>query len=615
MARRTHTFAGEGLGTEAEQSAFPSAFQPVLTYRVELPPGCDVHGMLRNLRTLEEEEPELHITWDETHGEIHVQVMGEVQTEIFRDLVAERFGVAVSLTDGSIVYKETIRTAAEGIGHFEPLRHYAEEHLLQEPGERGSGLSFSSALSEDVLDRNWQRLILSHLAEKRHVGVLTGSELTDVKITLVAGRAHLKHTEGGDFREATYRAVRQGLMKAESVLLEPVYDFVLSVPGEVIGRAMTDIRRMSGTFDAPASEGDMSILAGQVPASELGDYAREVTAYSRGRGHLSLSLHGYAPCHNQEEVVAAAGYDPESDLENPPDSVFCSHGAGFVVPWREVPDFAHGESGLSLPEEEDAPEAESGEPVRRFEEMRAADNELMAIFERTYGPVKAKVPPGGARGGTYDYGDYAEREEKPPLTGREGRPSRVQPKDRPEEVLLVDGYNIIFSWDELNALSKDNLEAARSTLQDILSDYQGYRGMHLILVFDAYKVEGAVEESFRYPNIDVVYTREGEKADQYIERTAHEIGRTCPVTVATSDNLEQVTVMGQGARRMSARELLAEVKETREEVRREYIGKGTGSKNLLIYQAPDEMAEWMEDVRLGKKRPDEAPGPSPVFPG
>ncbi len=578
-----HTYSGEGLG--GEQQALLPVLEPVLTYQIRLPEGEDVHGMFLKLQKLEEEVPELHLVWNERLGEIHAQVMGEVQIEVLQNLIQERFHVEASFGSGSIVYKETIQDAVEGVGHFEPLRHYAEVHLLLEPGERGSGMQFECHISEDILDRNWQRLILTHLEEKKHVGVLTGSEITDMKISLLSGRAHLKHTEGGDFRQSTYRAVRQGLRKAKSVLLEPVYGFRLEVPTENIGRALSDIQRMQGTFSSPEIEGEFSILIGSAPVSEMNGYQMEVNAYTKGRGRLSLELKGYEPCHNAEEILAEKAYDPEQDLENPTGSVFCAHGAGFVVNWDEVEDYMHLEKGfLESPKEE--------EPIVRQKETRAAapgfydDKELQAIFERTYGSVKRE------RGAF----DQVKREKKEPEKVR-----RTPKQEIREEYLLVDGYNIIFAWEELKELSRISMEGARGKLMDILSNYQGYRKMTLILVFDAYKVEGNPGEILKYHNIHVVYTKEAETADQYIEKVVHEIGRKYQVTVATSDALEQVIILGQGARRLSAKGLRTEIELANREIRGDYLNQPTGGKNYLFGDLPEDLSELMEDVRLGKK--------------
>ena len=603
------TYAGEGLGAQTEP-VLP-LLEPVLTYQIELPPDCDAHTMLRNLRQLEEEEPELSIVWEEASSEICAQVMGEVQMEILKNQIRERFGVPVSFGQGSIVYRETIAAPVEGVGHFEPLRHYAEVHLLLEPLERGMGLQFASAVSEDVLDRNWQRLVLTHLEEKRHKGVLCGAEITDMKITLVNGRAHIKHTEGGDFRQATYRALRQGLMRAQNVLLEPVYSFRLEIPQEQIGRAMTDIQRMNGTFEPPQTEGEFAILCGSAPVACMRGYQQEVTSYSRGRGKLFCTLQGYAACHNAEEVMAAAGYDPEADLENPPSSVFCAHGAGFVVPWDQVEEYMHLEAFSPLHEKDPAEENEAAQGhnagyfVRERKETPetfVSEEELEEIFKRTY---YQNSEPKSKKGYQKRY-----REEAPARRlmerSRAAEADRSKPRER---YLLVDGYNIIFSWEMLRELSKVNIESARNLLMDVLCDYQGFNGCALILVFDAYRVEGGQERVFNYHNIHVVFTKEAETADQYIEKTVHKIGKKADVTVATSDALEQVIIYGQGARRMAARELLEEVELTREKVL-ERIEKRPGSTqkqltendhNYLFDHLPEELVSYMEEVRLGKR--------------
>ena len=539
---------GEGLGAERD-SDLP-VLEPVLSYQVLLPEGADVHAALGKLHRLEEEEPQLHVVWNETLGEIHVQLMGEIQLEVLRSLLAERFGLAVEFGPGGILYKETITEPMEGVGHYEPLRHYAEVHLKLEPLPRGSGMQFAADCREEVLDKNWQRLVLTHLEEKQHLGVLTGSPLTDVKITLIAGRAHLKHTEGGDFRQATYRAVRQGLMLAKSQLLEPWYAFRLEVPAENIGRAMSDIQRMEGTFDPPESGEETAVLTGFAPVSTMRSYPMEVVSYTRGRGHLSLTLDGYRPCHNAQEVIAAIGYEPEHDLDNPADSVFCAHGAGFVVPWDQVRSHMHVDSGWG---KSTRPEQEAAVPQRRAMAYRATleeDAELLKIFERTYGPIK-----------------------RDPLTAF--RP--VQKRERPDfaaeqweiapEYLLVDGYNIIFAWDELNALSKESLDAARHKLMDILCNYQGFQKCVLILVFDAYRVPGSPGSIEQYHNIHVVYTKEAETADMFIERVTHEIGRNRRVRVATSDGTEQIIILGHGALRVSARMFHEEVQNVEKQIR------------------------------------------------
>ena len=539
---------GEGLGAERD-SDLP-VLEPVLSYQVLLPEGADVHAALGKLHRLEEEEPQLHVVWNETLGEIHVQLMGEIQLEVLRSLLAERFGLAVEFGPGGILYKETITEPMEGVGHYEPLRHYAEVHLKLEPLPRGSGMQFAADCREEVLDKNWQRLVLTHLEEKQHLGVLTGSPLTDVKIILIAGRAHLKHTEGGDFRQATYRAVRQGLMLAKSQLLEPWYAFRLEVPAENIGRAMSDIQRMEGTFDPPESGEETAVLTGFAPVSTMRSYPMEVVSYTRGRGHLSLTLDGYRPCHNAQEVIAAIGYEPEHDLDNPADSVFCAHGAGFVVPWDQVRSHMHVDSGWG---KSTRPEQEAAVPQRRAMAYRATleeDAELLKIFERTYGPIK-RDPLAAFR----------------PVQKRERPDFAAEQWEIAPEYLLVDGYNIIFAWDELNALSKESLDAARHKLMDILCNYQGFQKCVLILVFDAYRVPGSPGSIEQYHNIHVVYTKEAETADMFIERVTHEIGRNRRVRVATSDGMEQIIILGHGALRVSARMFHEEVQNVEKQIR------------------------------------------------
>ena len=539
---------GEGLGAERD-SDLP-VLEPVLSYQVLLPEGADVHAALGKLHRLEEEEPQLHVVWNETLGEIHVQLMGEIQLEVLRSLLAERFGLAVEFGPGGILYKETITEPMEGVGHYEPLRHYAEVHLKLEPLPRGSGMQFAADCREEVLDKNWQRLVLTHLEEKQHLGVLTGSPLTDVKITLIAGRAHLKHTEGGDFRQATYRAVRQGLMLAKSQLLEPWYAFRLEVPAENIGRAMSDIQRMEGTFDPPESGEETAVLTGFAPVSTMRSYPMEVVSYTRGRGHLSLTLDGYRPCHNAQEVIAAIGYEPEHDLDNPADSVFCAHGAGFVVPWDQVRSHMHVDSGWG---KSTRPEQEAAVSQRRAMAYRATleeDAELLKIFERTYGPIK-RDPLAAFR----------------PVQKRERPDFAAEQWEIAPEYLLVDGYNIIFAWDELNALSKESLDAARHKLMDILCNYQGFQKCVLILVFDAYRVPGSPGSIEQYHNIHVVYTKEAETADMFIERVTHEIGRNRRVRVATSDGMEQIIILGHGALRVSARMFHEEVQNVEKQIR------------------------------------------------
>ncbi|RJV71385.1 GTP-binding protein [Coprococcus sp. AF27-8] len=586
----TKTYPGEGLGAEPPSEG--PVLTPVLNYQLILPEGCDTHGMLLKLRQLEEEDPELHIVWNEELGEIHAQLMGEVQTEILQSMIRERFQTEVTFGPGNIVYKETIKRPAEGVGHFEPLRHYAEVHLLLEPGESGSGLVFAADCSEDVLDRNWQRLILTHLAEKEHRGVLTGSSITDMKITLVAGRAHLKHTEGGDFRQATYRAVRQGLKSTESVLLEPYYEFRMEIPAEFVGRALTDIQRMAGEFQTPDTEGDFAVITGSAPVSEMRDYQLEVTSYTKGRGRLFCTLKGYAPCHNAEEVIEQIGYDSEGDLDNPTGSVFCAHGAGFHVSWDQVPDHMHLEY-VWTPEaekEKSAIEAkkgqgsvQSGRVSSSFLRSVEEDKELEEIFLRTYGKIERKRP-------------IAERRVESP----EERQKRIR-KDQMEEYLLVDGYNVIFAWEDLKELAKVNIEGARNKLMDVLCNYQGFKKCNLILVFDAYKVQGQELGVQKYHNIYVVYTKEAETADQYIEKVVHEIGRKYHVTVATSDNVEQVVTLGQGGKLLSARELRTEVEEVQRQIREEYLNRPQKGKNYLFDYLDEEISGQMEEVRLGKK--------------
>lgn len=584
----TKTRPGEGLGSEVDSNM--PILEPVLNYRIELPVDCDVHTMLQNLRQIEEEEPQMHVVWNEQLQEIHAQLMGEVQTEILRDMIYERYKVLVQFGTGSIVYKETIKNTVEGVGHYEPLRHYAEVHLILEPGESGSGLQFFTDCSEDELDRNWQRLILTHLEEKEHVGVLTGSPITDMRITLVSGKAHLKHTEGGDFRQSTYRAVRQGLKMAESVLLEPYYEYRLEVPTEMIGRAMSDVQKMNGTFESPMQEEEFSVLTGQAPVAQMQDYHREVISYTRGRGRLFCNLKGYEPCQNQDEIVTAIGYDSERDLENPTGSVFCAHGAGFVVPWDQVREYMHLESALDVhvPEavEETVFMRQPGAYEQREKEYWASEKELEDIFQRTYGSIKQE------RAG------WAPRRK---VSAPAATPHYRKPQPKQKEYLLVDGYNIIFAWDELKVLADTDIGAARDKLMDILSDYQGYRKCSLILVFDAYKVEGGTGSVQKYHNIHVVYTKEAETADQYIEKIAHEIGHKYDVTVATSDGLEQVIIRGQGCKLLSARELLEEVQLARAQVMEEAEKKKESGRNYLFDHMEKDMAKQMEQIRLGKE--------------
>lgn len=588
------SYIGQGLGVEKGTAA--PFLEPVLTYQMILPEGADTTKVLRELKQLEEEEPLLNIVWNPALEEIHVQLMGEVQTEILKTMIAERFHLDVKFGTGKIVYKETIKSPVVGVGHYEPLRHYAEVHLKMEPLEAGSGLVFDTDCSEDVLDRNWQRLILTHLQEREHPGVLTGAPITDMKITIVAGRAHLKHTEGGDFRQATYRAVRQGLKSAESVLLEPWYSFVLEVPSEQVGRAMSDIGQMNGSFEGPGAEDKQGMvrLTGTAPASEMRDYQREVWAYTKGRGRITLTLKGYEPCHNAEEVIEEIGYDSERDVDNPTGSVFCAHGAGFLVKWDEVPEYMHIKEDFLAEkpgiEQDEVMAVQIGNHCNYsggYSSSYDDDPELLAIMEREFGSKQKERD---------RYSSYRKQTVSTPV-----RHTTVIKENEPKkEYLLVDGYNIIFAWEELNELAKASIDAARNKLMDILSNYQGFIGCTLILVFDAYKVKGNQGEVQKYHNIYVVYTKEAETADQYIEKTTHEIGRKYKVTVATSDALEQVIVMGQGAYRISARDFYEEVERTEKQIREINERERGEKRNYLLDYAREEDAREMEKVRLGK---------------
>ena len=588
------SYIGQGLGVEKGTAA--PFLEPVLTYQMILPEGADTTKVLRELKQLEEEEPLLNIVWNPALEEIHVQLMGEVQTEILKTMIAERFHLDVEFGTGKIVYKETIKSLVVGVGHYEPLRHYAEVHLKMEPLEAGSGLVFDTDCSEDVLDRNWQRLILTHLQEREHPGVLTGAPITDMKITIVAGRAHLKHTEGGDFRQATYRAVRQGLKSAESVLLEPWYSFVLEVPSEQVGRAMSDIGQMNGSFEGPEAEAKQGMvrLTGTAPASEMRDYQREVWAYTKGRGRITLTLKGYEPCHNAEEVIEEIGYDSERDVDNPTGSVFCAHGAGFLVKWDEVPEYMHIKEDFLAEkpgiEQDEVMAVQMGNHCNYsggYSSSYDDDPELLAIMEREFGSKQKERD---------RYSSYRKQTVSTPV-----RHTTVIKENEPKkEYLLVDGYNIIFAWEELNELAKASIDAARNKLMDILSNYQGFIGCTLILVFDAYKVKGNQGEVQKYHNIYVVYTKEAETADQYIEKTTHEIGRKYKVTVATSDALEQVIVMGQGAYRISARDFYEEVERTEKQIREINERERGEKRNYLLDYAKEEDAREMEKVRLGK---------------
>lgn len=588
------SYIGQGFGVEKGTAA--PFLEPVLTYQMILPDGADTTKVLRELKQLEEEEPLLNIVWNPALEEIHVQLMGEVQTEILKTMIAERFHLDVEFGTGKIVYKETIKNPVVGVGHYEPLRHYAEVHLKMEPLEAGNGLAFDADCSEDVLDRNWQRLILTHLQEREHPGVLTGSPITDMKITIVAGRAHLKHTEGGDFRQATYRAVRQGLKSAESILLEPWYSFVLEVPSDQVGRAMSDIGQMNGSFEGPEAEDKQGMvrLTGTAPASEMRDYQREVWAYTKGRGRITFTLKGYEPCHNAEEVIEQIGYDSERDIDNPTGSVFCAHGAGFLVKWDEVPEYMHikedflSEESDEISEEEQTITGNAHFGNSSYSSGYGDDPELLAIMEREFGSKQKERD---------RYSGYRKQTVSAPMP----RKTVIKDTEPKKEYLLVDGYNVIFAWEELNELAKASIDAARNKLMDILSNYQGFTGCTLILVFDAYKVKGSQGEVQKYHNIYVVYTKEAETADQYIEKTTHEIGRKYKVTVATSDALEQVIVMGQGAYRISARDFYEEVERTEKQIREINEQQHGEKRNYLLDYAKEEDAKHMEEVRLGKK--------------
>ena len=540
---------GQGLG--AQRDSEPPALEPVLSYQVLLPEGADAHATLDKLRRLEQEDPQLHVVWNETLGQIHLQLMGEIQLEVLRTLLAQRFGLEVSFGPGGILYKETITEPIEGVGHYEPLRHYAEVHLKLEPLPPGSGMQYAADCREEVLDKNWQRLVLTHLEEKQHLGVLTGAPLTDMKITLIAGKAHLKHTEGGDFRQATYRAVRQGLMMGKSQLLEPWYSFRLEVPAENIGRAITDIQRREGTFDPPETGLETAVLTGTAPVATLRDYPVELAGYTHGRGRISLTPVGYRPCHNAAQVIAESGYQPQHDLDNPADSVFCAHGAGFVVSWADVRSHMHVDSGWGksqLPA--DAAPAPSPRRAAAYRATLEEDAELMKIFERTYGPIK-RDPLAAFR--------PVKKTERPDFAAQSWT---IAP-----EYLLVDGYNLIFAWEELSALAKQSLDAARTRLADILCNYQGYKKCVVILVFDAYRVPGSPGAIEQYHNIHIVYTKEAETADMYIERVTHEIGKQRRVRVVTSDGAEQIIILGHGALRVSSRLFQQEVEEVEREIR------------------------------------------------
>lgn len=601
------TSAGQGVGCEQE-NVF-AGLEPVLSYKVSYPEDKDAVVVLRDIRQLEEEEPELHVEFAQETREIFVKVMGQVQLQVLTQIIKDRFGYLISFGMGRIIYKETLAEPVMGVGHFEPLRHYAEVHLLMEPLEPGSGMQFDTICSEDVLDKNWQRLILTHLEEKEYRGVLTGAPITDMKITVTAGRAHQKHTEGGDFRQATYRAVRQGLMMGECRLLEPVYAFRLEIPTEMTGRAMNDITRMHGRFAQPEIEGEMSILTGTAPVATMQEYQQDVTAYTRGQGKLSCTLQGYEPCHNEDEVLAASTYDPELDMANPASSVFCAHGAGYIVDWYDVYDMMHvkEDPGFALAGMEDVLRNITSEPTEADEDNRKRmarerqgagapvydEKELEDIFVRTYGSNSRENAAYNKAGfNRYNksvseadwYVKKAAEHGKSKATGAQtpavglktadtgiARPGAYRKQKGEKEYLLVDGYNVIFAWDDLKALAAVNIDSARDKLIDIMSNYQGYVGCELILVFDAYKVKQNPGSITKHGNIHVVYTKEAETADMYIEKTTHELGRKYKVTVASSDGLEQLIIMGQGALRMSSRGLREEVERVNRILRDDYL--------------------------------------------
>lgn len=560
--------AGDGIGQVAD--TVKPLLVPVLTYRVIPDEKEDVAICYRNLKALSDEIPELNVLWNEAIREIHISVMGDVQTDILKGIYRDRFDKSIAIGDGSIVYKETIASPVEGIGHYEPLRHYSEVHLFMEPLPAGSGVICQSDVSVDDLELNWQRLILTHLQEREHEGVLTGSKLTDVKITVIGGRAHAKHTEGGDFRQSTYRAVRQGLMCCDSILLEPYIDFVLRVPTDMVGRAMTDIQKSSGTFDTPELDGDMSVIRGQAPVATMFNYGKEVSSYSRGMGSFSVSVSGYKPCHNPEEVIEHIGYNPDEDLDNPSASVFCSHGAGYLVPWYEVAANAHIDCRdtvarlLGVPLQQEYDEDLSIAPNKqvsafRQSEMTISLEEIEQIYQSSYHKSKEELTP-------YRYIGY---EKKAPKTVTAEKEYRYKPVERRDRYLLVDGYNIIFAWPELADMAATNIDSARDMLIDICCNYQGSKGYTLILVFDAYKVKGNGGSIQKINNIHVVYTREAETADAYIEKTVHQLSKKYDIMVATSDRLEQMIIFGAGATRISAREFKKEVEHEQERLRSE----------------------------------------------
>ena len=589
-----NSYCGEGLGISSNSDT--PILEPVLMYQLILPENVDAHRVWNKLKELEDENPLLHMAWEETSGEIQIQVMGEVELEILKAVIKERYDLLVSFGQGSLVYKETIRNTVEGIGHYEPLKHYAEVHLLMEPREAGTGIQIENRCSEDQLDRNWQRLIMTHIGECRHPGVLTGSELTDVRITVLSGRAHTKHTEGGDFRQATYRAIRQGLMQADNVLLEPVYEYRLEVPRDLAGRAISDIQRMNGSYEGPEYIDDIAVIIGIAPVASMLGYQKTVQEYTHGLGRFFCNLHGYLPCHNTEEVLEKTIYDPDADVAHPSSSVFCAHGAGYLVPWDEVEEYMHLARSFTADEDDqtvnggDGRTSESAGGRKRKDSqtgsgssMSIGEDEIREIMERTYGAGSMDRKFYNRESwedddSAYDYGAAGMRDVSGTVR-KDGAVRQGDPKyqkrqtSKKDAYLLVDGYNIIFAWDELKALADTDLGAARDRLMDIMCNYQGYRKMNLILVFDAYKVTGNPGTAFDYHNIHIVYTKEAQTADQYIEKFVHETGKTYDITVATSDGLEQLIVMGAGATRLSARNLLEEVELMEQELREKYLKK------------------------------------------
>lgn len=570
------TFSGEGIGIE-DKIEIP-VLEPVLNYKLILPPECNIHEFYKKICILDEEDPQLHVAWNEQLNEIHIQIMGEVQIEVLKNLIADRFHVMVDFGAGNIIYKETIVEPVIGIGHFEPLRHYAEVHLLMEPLERGSGLEFVSRCSDEMLDKNWQRLILTHLEEKKHIGVLTGAEITDMRISVISGKAHQKHTEGGDFRQATYRAVRNGMKKSKSILLEPVYAFRIEVPQELLGRVMSDIQQRNGKFESPCIENGVAVLQGTAPVICMRDYQLEMNSFSHGKGKIFCTLNGYDLCHNAENVISERAYDSENDAENPTGSIFCSHGAGYYVDWNKVADFAHIKDELTKLDNSkndiDQASQKNIDKKSDFGDMFIAQEEIDEIFEKTFGRTKQK-----RRG-------WGKTIVSPEV--KQGSYQGVEnpyENERKDSYLLVDGYNIIFAWEDLNELAKINIDSARDLLMDILCNYQGYKKVNLILVFDAYKVHGGQGAVVRYHNIHVVYTKEAETADQYIEKVTNELGKKHHVTVATSDRLEQMIVWGQGAKRLSANGLREEIEHINKEIKEKSVSldKHSNSNSLSDY--------------------------------